>query len=103
TFPNTMVDRITPVTTAHDIENLKKNYQIDDAWPVVCEPFRQWIIEDRFSAGRPAWDGEGLQFAADVTPYEKMKIRILNAGHSLAGFAGTLFGYTYVHEAVQDK
>src|SRR5690606_24730043 len=56
TFPNTMVDRITPVTTAHDIENLKKNYQIDDAWPVVCEPFRQWIIEDKFSTGRPAWD-----------------------------------------------
>lgn len=103
TFPNTMVDRITPVTTTQDIENLKKKYHIDDAWPVVCEPFRQWIIEDKFSGGRPDWTGDGLQFVPDVSPYEKMKIRILNGGHSFVGFLGTLYEYTYVHEAVQDK
>ena len=103
TFPNSMVDRITPVTIPSDIENLKSVYGIEDAWPVVCEPFIQWIIEDNYSNGRPAWESVGVQFVQDVSPFEKMKIRLLNAGHSLLGFLGALHGYTYIHEVVHDQ
>jgi mannitol 2-dehydrogenase len=103
TFPNSMVDRITPVTTPSDIENLKSVYGIEDAWPVVCEPFIQWIIEDNYSNGRPAWESVGVQFVKDVSPFEKMKIRLLNAGHSLLGFTGALHSYTYIHEVVHDQ
>jgi mannitol 2-dehydrogenase len=103
TFPNSMVDRITPVTTQMDIENLKSAYGIEDAWPVVCEPFIQWIIEDNYSNGRPDWESAGAQFVQDVIPFEKMKIRLLNAGHSLLGFTGALHGYTYIHEVVNDQ
>lgn len=103
TFPNSMVDRITPVTTPSDIENLRSVYSIEDAWPVVCEPFIQWIIEDNYSNSRPAWESVGVQFVQDVSPFEKMKIRLLNAGHSLLGFTGALYGYTYIHEVVRDQ
>lgn len=103
TFPNSMVDRITPVTKPSDIETLKSVYGIEDAWPVVCEPFVQWIIEDDYSEGRPDWESSGVHFVTDVTPFEKMKIRLLNAGHSLLGFSGAVHGYTYIHEVVQDK
>lgn len=102
TFPNSMVDRITPVTRPADIEKLKSVHGIEDAWPVVCEPFIQWIIEDDFSTGRPAWESAGVQFVQDVSPFEKMKIRLLNAGHSLLGFTGALQGYTYIHEVIHD-
>ncbi len=101
TFPNCMVDRITPVTTPSDIENLKSVYGIEDAWPVVCEPFIQWIIEDNYSNGRPDWESVGVQFVPDVGPYEKMKIRLLNAGHSLLGFLGSLYGCNTVDETVR--
>ena len=100
-FPNCMVDRITPATTIPDIENLKSVYGIEDEWPVVCEPFIQWIIEDTYSNGRPDWESVGVQFVADVGPFEKMKIRLLNAGHSLLGFLGTLYGCNTVDEAVK--
>jgi len=103
TFPNSMVDRITPVTTKQDIDNLRSLYGIDDRWPVVCEPFIQWIIEDNFSNGRPDWESAGAQFVDDVSPFEKMKIRLLNAGHSLLGFTGALHGYNYIHEVVNDQ
>lgn len=103
TFPNSMVDRITPVTTQMDIENLKSAYGIEDAWPVVCEPFIQWIIEDNYSNGRPEWESAGAQFVQDVIPFEKMKIRLLNAGHSLLGLTGALHGYIYIHEVVNDQ
>jgi mannitol 2-dehydrogenase len=101
-FPNSMVDRITPVTTDNDIKELKDNYGINDRWPVVCEPFKQWIIEDNFTSGRPRWEKTGAQFVSDVEPYEQMKLRLLNAGHSLLGFMGTLSGYTTTDEAVKD-
>ena len=101
TFPNSMVDRITPVTKPSDIENLKSIYGIEDAWPVVCEPFIQWIIEDNYSNGRPNWESVGVQFVPDVGPYEKMKIRLLNAGHSLLGLFGSLYGCNTVDEAVK--
>jgi mannitol 2-dehydrogenase len=102
TFPNSMVDRITPVSSRKDIEELKTEYHIEDGWPVVCEPFVQWIIEDDFSQGRPPWDKAGVQFVTKVEPYEKMKIRLLNAGHSLLGFTGSLYGYSTIDETVKN-
>jgi mannitol 2-dehydrogenase len=100
TFPNSMVDRITPGTTLTDIEKLKSSYGIDDKWPVVSEPFIQWIIEDNFANGKPDWESVGVRFVTDVGPYEKMKIRLLNAGHSLLGFVGTLHGCKTIDETV---
>ncbi|AXO79192.1 mannitol dehydrogenase family protein [Olleya aquimaris] len=101
-FPNAMVDRITPVTTAEDITHLKETSGIDDTWPVVCEPFKQWVIEDNFIAGRPAWEKVGAQFVEDVVPYEKMKLSLLNAGHSVLGILGALMGYNTIDEAVNN-
>ena len=101
-FPNAMVDRITPVTTDADIEFLKTEFNVDDQWPVVCEPFCQWVIEDSFSAGRPDWQKVGAQFVPDVKPYEEMKLRLLNAGHSVLGILGSVFGYQSIDECVAD-
>ncbi|MEL0622856.1 mannitol dehydrogenase family protein [Marinomonas arenicola] len=100
-FPNAMVDRITPVTTPADIANLQAS-GVDDAWPVVCEPFSQWVIEDTFSNGRPAWENVGAQFVPDVTPYETMKIRLLNAGHSVLGLLGSIHGHQTIDGCVAD-
>jgi mannitol 2-dehydrogenase len=102
TFPNCMVDRITPATGQSDIDRLKTLYDIEDAWPVVCESFIQWVIEDNFSNGRPPWESAGVRFVKDVSPYEKMKIRLLNAGHSLLGLLGSLARYTHIDDAVRD-
>ncbi len=102
TFPNCMVDRITPVTTPADMDTLRSVFGIEDAWPVVCEPFIQWVVEDRYIQGRPAWEDAGVQFVHDVGPYEKMKIRLLNAGHSLLGFLGTLLDCHTVDEAMRN-
>lgn len=101
-FPNAMVDRITPVTAPEDITYLKEKTGIEDAWPVVCEPFKQWVIEDDFIAGRPAWEKVGAQFVEDVVPYEKMKLSLLNAGHSVLGLLGALVGYNTIDEAVNN-
>ncbi|QWX84516.1 mannitol dehydrogenase family protein [Cellulophaga sp. HaHaR_3_176] len=101
-FPNSMVDRITPATNQSDITELINNSGIDDAWPVVCEPFKQWVIEDDFVAQRPAWENVGAQFVPDVVPYEKMKLSLLNAGHSVLGILGALKGYATIDEAVHD-
>lgn len=101
-FPNSMVDRITPVTTDNLKQELEKKFGLKDEWPVVCEPFVQWIIEDIFIAGRPEWEKVGAQMVTDVTPYEKMKIRLLNGGHTLVGLVGYLKGYKYIHESVSD-
>ncbi|HSU05775.1 MAG TPA: mannitol dehydrogenase family protein, partial [Acetobacteraceae bacterium] len=101
-FPNTMVDRITPVTAPEDIAYLRRTYGIDDRWPVFCEDFTQWVIEDRFIAGRPAWEKVGAQFVPDVTPYEMMKLRLLNGSHLAVAALGRLAGYTYIHEAMAD-
>jgi len=101
-FPNSMVDRITPATSPVDISNLNASSGIDDAWPVVCEPFHQWVIEDEFKAGRPAWETVGAQFVDDVDPFEKMKLALLNAGHSVLGILGALKGCTTIDEAVHN-
>ncbi|MDX5433422.1 MAG: mannitol dehydrogenase family protein, partial [Halomonas sp.] len=78
-FPNAMVDRITPVTQADDIAELASEFGVEDAWPVVCEPFTQWVLEDHFACGRPALEQVGVQLVEDVVPYELMKLRLLNA------------------------
>ena len=101
-FPNSMVDRITPVTTAEDIAELGSQFGVEDAWPVVCEPFTQWVLEDRFVAGRPALEHVGVQVVEDVEPYELMKLRLLNASHQALAYFGYLAGYRYAHEASAD-
>jgi len=102
-FPNSMVDRITPQTTDADRKMVRAEFGIEDAWPVVCEPFRQWIIEDVFSNGRPPLEQVGVQFTTDVHPYEMMKLRLLNASHSAMGYLGYLGGYQYIHEIMADN
>ena len=101
-FPNAMVDRITPMTSnAHRLQ-LHDKQGIDDAWPVVCEPFVQWVLEDKFVSGRPAWEKVGVQFTDDVTPYEEMKIKLLNGSHLALTYLGFLKGYRFVHETMND-
>jgi mannitol 2-dehydrogenase len=101
-FPNSMVDRITPMTTAEDIAEVRARFGIEDAWPVVCEPFTQWALEDNFVAGRPPFEAAGAQLTSDVEPYERMKLRLLNAGHQAIAYSGHLSGYVYAHEAASD-
>ncbi len=101
-FPNSMVDRITPATSPTDITDLEKSSGIIDSWPVVCEPYIQWVIEDNFIAGRPNWENVGAQFVEDVLPFEKMKLALLNAGHSVLGILGALIGYKTIDEAVHN-
>ncbi|WP_332876451.1 mannitol dehydrogenase family protein [Massilia sp. S19_KUP03_FR1] len=101
-FPNNMVDRITPATTDAHRALLRDQFGLQDAWPVVTEPFMQWVIEDHFPLGRPAWEQVGAQITGDVLPYEKMKLRLLNAGHQAICYLGMLLGYQYAHEAMQD-
>ncbi|MDN3642999.1 mannitol dehydrogenase family protein [Lutimonas halocynthiae] len=102
-FPNSMVDRITPVTTQSDIDYLAKTYEIRDEWPVTCEPFIQWVVEDNFSCGRPEFEKVGVQFVPDVKPYEKMKLRLLNAGHSVLGILGALHGHKTINACMEDE
>jgi mannitol 2-dehydrogenase len=101
-FPNSMVDRITPQTTDADRAALRERFGVDDRWPVVCEPFTQWVLEDEFSAGRPPYEDAGVQLVDDVRPYELMKLRLLNAGHQALCYFAYLAGYRLVHEAAQD-
>ncbi|MBN9498512.1 MAG: mannitol dehydrogenase family protein [Alphaproteobacteria bacterium] len=101
-FPSTMVDRITPVTSQADIDALAARHGIADRWPVVSENFSQWVIEDRFPQGRPAWDDVGAQFVVDVTPYEFMKLRLLNASHLAVSGLGQLAGYITIDESLAD-
>ncbi len=101
-FPNCMVDRITPVTAPGDIEALEEKFGLVDGWPVVCEPFTQWVLEDKFVDGRPSWEDAGVQVVEDVIPYELMKLRLLNASHQALCYLGYLSGYRYAHEVAGD-
>lgn len=101
-FPSTMVDRITPVTSQADIDDLAARHGIADRWPVISETFSQWVIEDRFPQGRPAWEKVGAQFVNDVAPYEFMKLRLLNASHLAVSGLGQLAGYVTIDEALAD-
>jgi len=101
-FPNAMVDRITPMTSIEHRLQLADKHGVDDAWPVVCEPFAQWVLEDKFVSGRPAWEKVGVQFTDDVTPYEDMKIKLLNGSHLALTYLGFLKGYRFVNETMND-
>jgi len=101
-FPNSMVDRITPVTTDEDRAEIATRYGVQDDWPVVCEPFTQWVLEDDFTLGRPPLQDVGVQVVGDVEPYELMKLRLLNASHQALCYFGHLAGYRLVHEVAQD-
>jgi mannitol 2-dehydrogenase len=100
-FPNSMVDRITPVTTDDDRAEVARRFGLRDQWPVTCEPFTQWVLEDRFVT-RPPLEDAGVQLVADVEPYELMKLRLLNASHQALCYFGYLAGYRLVHEVCQD-
>ncbi len=102
-FPNSMVDRITPVTPKSSVALLKNKHQLIDNWPIVCEPYIQWVIEDNFSNGKPPLEKLGVQFVPDVTPYEKMKIRLLNAGHSVLGIPGAVHGHATINACMEDE
>lgn len=102
-FPNSMVDRITPATTDELRDRLHDRFGILDRWPVTTEPFKQWVLEDKFTLGRPSWELTGVKMTTDVLPYEKMKIRLLNASHQALCYIGILLGYEFVHETMQDQ
>jgi fructuronate reductase len=99
-FPCSMVDRIVPATTAEDVAQIDAALGVHDAAPVVCEPFRQWVIEDRFAGPRPAWELAGAELVAEVGPYEEMKLRLLNGSHSAIAYLGILAGYEHVFEVM---
>ncbi|WP_104137574.1 mannitol dehydrogenase family protein [Arthrobacter sp. ZGTC131] len=101
-FPNSMVDRITPVTTDADRAAVDAAYGFSDAWPVIAEPFEQWVLEDKFPTGRPPLEDAGVQLVDDVEPYELMKLRLLNASHQVMSYLGYLAGHRYVHEVCTD-
>jgi len=101
-FPSTMVDRIVPATTPEDRARIDAALGLHDAWPVVCEAFSQWVVEDHFPTGRPAWEIGGATFAADVAPFEVMKLRLLNGAHSALAYLGYLAGHETVAEAAAD-
>ncbi len=101
-FPNGMVDRITPATSDHERLILAADFGVHDDWPVFCEDFKQWVLEDHFPHGRPGLQKVGVQFVPDVTPYEHMKIRILNGGHAIIAYAAGLMDIHFVHEAMQN-
>ena len=99
-FPDCMVDRIVPATTDEDRARIDVALGLHDAWPVICEPFSQWVIEDRFAQGRPAWESSGAELVTDVRPYEDMKLRLLNGSHSSIAYLGQLAGWQTVSEAI---
>ncbi len=101
-FPSTMVDRITPATTPKLRAEVAKETGWTDEIPVETEAFSQWVIEDDFAAGRPAWERAGAELVSDVAPYERMKLRMLNGAHSMLAYAGHLLGKTYVRDVMAD-
>lgn len=103
TFPSTMVDRIVPAVTPETLAQVAQATGVDDPAAVACEPFRQWVIEDNFVAGRPAWEKAGAELVADVLPYEEMKLRMLNGSHSFLAYLGYLAGYQHISDCMQDE
>ena len=101
-FPNNMVDRIVPATTDRERRLVVDHFGIIDELPVVCEPFRQWVVEDNFPSGRPHLEKVGVQFVSDVSGYELMKLRILNAAHASMCYPALLLGHHFVHDAMAD-
>ena len=101
-FPCTMVDRIVPATTGADVADVERRLGVHDAAPVVAEPFRQWVIEERFVAARPKWEEAGAQVVHDVAPFETMKLRLLNGSHSTLAYLGFLAGHATIAQAAGD-
>ena len=101
-FPNGMVDRITPATSDRERAMIRDDFGIDDDCPVFCEDFIQWVLEDNFPAGRPALEDVGVEFVEDVTPWELMKIRILNGGHAVIAYPAGLLDIHFVHEGMEN-
>ncbi len=99
-FPNSMVDRITPATTDLARERLRQQFGLNDAWPVFCEPYRQWVVEDLFACGRPSYEEVGVTMTDDVARYELLKIRMLNGGHAAIAYPAALLGIQVVHGAI---
>ena len=99
-FPNSMVDRITPATGGRERALAKDEFDIEDTCPVVCETYRQWVVEDSFVSGRPRLEDVGVEFVENVATYELMKLRILNGGHAAIAYPAALMGLTYAHEAM---
>src|SRR5690606_16390089 len=89
-------------TTDADRAAVREATGLDDAWPIVTEPFTQWVIEDSFASGRPAFELAGAQLVEDVEPFELMKLRMLNGSHSTLAYLGYLSGYNFVSEAIAD-
>jgi fructuronate reductase len=101
-FPSTVVDRIVPAVTARDIADLQDLHGVLDEAPVICEPFRQWVIEDRFAGPMPAWPRAGAQLVSDTAPWEQLKLRMLNASHSVLAYLGLRLGHHTIATAVAD-
>ncbi|MEO3988727.1 mannitol dehydrogenase family protein [Pseudocitrobacter cyperus] len=103
TFPSTMVDRIVPAVTADTLDKIEHLTGVRDPAGVACEPFRQWVIEDNFVAGRPEWEKAGAELVSDVIPFEEMKLRMLNGSHSFLAYLGYLAGYQHINECMEDE
>ncbi|CAI1758234.1 mannitol dehydrogenase family protein [Serratia fonticola] len=103
TFPSTMVDRIVPAVTPDTLALVAQQTGVQDPAAVACEPFRQWVIEDNFVAGRPAWEQAGAELVSDVLPFEEMKLRMLNGSHSFLAYLGYLAGYPHISDCMQDE
>jgi fructuronate reductase len=100
--PSTMVDRIVPATTDDDRRSVSAALGVEDAWPVMAEPFAQWVVEDQFTSGRPSWERSGVEFVGDVAPYEHMKLRLLNGAHTAIAAIGRVAGHDTVATAIGD-
>ncbi len=100
--PSSMVDRIVPATTDADRARISASLGVEDVWPVMTEPFRQWVVEDNFPTGRPAWEKFGVAMVRDVKPFEEMKLRLLNGAHSSIAYLGLLSGHETVSAAFGD-
>ena len=100
TFPNTMVDRMVPATTAGDLDAVERELGLRDEAAVVAEPFLQWVIEDNFASRRPRWEDAGALFSSDVAAWEAAKLRLLNASHSMLAYLGLATGKTTISDAV---
>ncbi|HTJ56456.1 MAG TPA: mannitol dehydrogenase family protein [Devosiaceae bacterium] len=101
-FPSTMVDRIAPATTDADREAIGEMIGLEDAWPIMTEPFTQWVVEDHFPSGRPPFEEVGVELVRDVEPYERMKLRMLNGAHSSLAYLGYLAGHEYVSQVMEE-
>ncbi len=101
-FPNSMVDRITPATSEQDRQFVAAEFGATDPWPVLSEDFRQWVLQDDFTLGRPPLEKVGVELVHDVAPYEKVKLRLLNASHQALTYFGLLMGYEFVDQAASD-